>query len=174
MLHRNIRSVRAVTFLDPKTFEEEYGYVHDRNAKKVSNVMGCELRRQLRVPGAGECCDSMAGFRRVPPSLFSFFFFSPSFSNYCIQRATGGFGIGVCGRVRRWKFEDGGSVARSLACLTTSTPGPNPGDATKLQLFCSERWLNLIRYFHWQCAVVIAATGGASKHGLGKLPYRQR
>lgn len=29
--------------------------LHDRKARKVSNVMGCELRRQLSEPGAGAC-----------------------------------------------------------------------------------------------------------------------
>lgn len=33
--------------------------LHDRKARKVSNVMGCELRRQLSEPGAGDCWWSM-------------------------------------------------------------------------------------------------------------------
>lgn len=33
--------------------------LHDRKARKVRSVMGCELRRQLSEPGAGDCCDSM-------------------------------------------------------------------------------------------------------------------
>lgn len=34
--------------------------LQDRKARKVNKVMGCELRRQLSEPGAGDCCDSMA------------------------------------------------------------------------------------------------------------------
>lgn len=37
--------------------------LHDRKARKVSNVMGCELRRQLSEPGAGDCWWSMAFVR---------------------------------------------------------------------------------------------------------------
>lgn len=39
--------------------------VHDRKARKVSSVMGCELRRQLSEPGAGDCCESMVGRNRM-------------------------------------------------------------------------------------------------------------
>lgn len=41
-------------------------HVHDRKARNVSNVMGCELRRQLRLPGAGDCCESIGEFQRGP------------------------------------------------------------------------------------------------------------
>lgn len=36
-------------------------HLHDRKARKVRRVMGCELRRQLSEPGAGACCDSILG-----------------------------------------------------------------------------------------------------------------
>lgn len=34
--------------------------LHTRKDKKVSNVMGCELKRQLSEPGAGAACESIA------------------------------------------------------------------------------------------------------------------